>query len=332
MIDGILIKSGGGGRLVSSTELDATSAYVAKGKTYVGADTDDQKGVGNLALLSSATFGSNAADAWSTSPIVSAEANAYVGGFSYNLDGYFKGDTRVHIPNAIPANIRGGVQIGGPQGAIQGTFTQDATATSADILAGKSAGIQGSMQTGTMPNRGSAVPSVGRGVNGYGLYYYIPKGYYSEGANNPWVYSTQGDVATAIGLSGYKMIKGASCLGINGSVDWVYTTAESLVDTDINPAVYSLSNLDFYEGNLIWQGSVHPEWPYVIFDLGGRQLILGKGGTWRQTYKVSSGIVSKYTVSRDESGYCKFYVAATSSASLHLWLDCIGGTTADING
>lgn len=36
------------------------------------------------------------------------------------------------------------------------------------------------LQTGTMPYQGTAVKAIESGQNNYGVYYYIPEGYYEE--------------------------------------------------------------------------------------------------------------------------------------------------------
>lgn len=57
------------------------------------------------------------------------------------------------ITNLAAGVIRAGVTVGG----ILGTFTADATGTAARILSGYTAGINGNLVAGTMPNRGAIV-------------------------------------------------------------------------------------------------------------------------------------------------------------------------------
>jgi len=189
-------------------------------------------------------------------------------------------------------------------------------------------------RTGTIPNKGTAIASVGRGLNTQGLYYHIPKGYYAEDPNNPWVYSTRAEVASAIGLTAAKMIKGQSCLDLSGSVDWIYTANESLFSGSPTPTTASLTSIQTDQdiGNQIWEGSVHPEWPYAVFNNIQSQAILGKNGGYRRIIFLNSGVVYKLTFSRDANGYTRVYFIANSATSTYVSIKCIGGTTADING
>ncbi|GLC79188.1 hypothetical protein [Lacrimispora brassicae] len=142
---GVTNVAGGGG--IGSDELSVTKKYVQKGKTYVGSDTNDEIGVGELDL------------------------------------------------DVI-------------------------TATPPDMLAGK-VGVdkEGKPITGTIPLRGTSVHGSGAGLNGSGLYYYIPKGYYDEpGQPNPWVYMTRPEVAAALGIEPWKMRGDVNICGVQGGI------------------------------------------------------------------------------------------------------------------
>jgi hypothetical protein len=93
------------------------------------------------------------------------------------------------------------------------------TAGAPDILAGKVAvDKDGEPVTGTMANRGSAYHGVGSGLNTQGLYYYIGRGYYSEGSNNPWVYMTRAEVAATLGIEPWKMRGDVNLCGVQGGI------------------------------------------------------------------------------------------------------------------
>ena len=73
----------------------------------------------------------------------------------------------------VAGNIKSGVNIFG----VAGTYTSDATATAADLLYNKTAYVDGSKITGTMPNNGAT----GGTITTQGGTYTIPAGYTSGG-------------------------------------------------------------------------------------------------------------------------------------------------------
>lgn len=87
-------------------------------------------------------------------------------------------DTFVDVPviNFSAENIKHGVMVGSTYGnvVVTGTFTSDATASAAQILAGQTAYAKGSKLTGTMVNNGAVNQSLA--VNGT---YTIPAGYHN---------------------------------------------------------------------------------------------------------------------------------------------------------
>ena len=99
---------------------------------------------------------------------------------AYNILGYYDGTSSVtaNIANLSAENIKAGVLVGRYGGdstnCITGTFTSDATATEAQILAGQTAYAKGSKLTGTMANQGAVNQSLA--VNGT---YTIPAGYHN---------------------------------------------------------------------------------------------------------------------------------------------------------
>lgn len=135
-------------------------------------------------------------------------------------------NTVASVTGVTPAKVLAGQEACG----VPGTATSDATATAPDIATGKSAYSNGVKIPGSMPVMGSGVASTSRGLNTQGLYYRVPKGYYNESSADPWVYSTRADVASAIGLTGAKMVKGQSCLDIAGTVDRIDTFNVKLVN------------------------------------------------------------------------------------------------------
>ena len=104
-----------------------------------------------------------------------------------------------------------GFSEGGPTGI---------TATDADVLAGKVFGSGGNAKsTGTMPNRSDVSrPTKYQATDGAHLYIWIPYGYCSNyDSNGHLIEQPFGSVASAIGLTAAKILKGNTILGVAGS-------------------------------------------------------------------------------------------------------------------
>lgn len=104
-----------------------------------------------------------------------------------------------------------GFSNGGPTGI---------TATAADVLTGKVFGSGGNAKTtGTMPNRASVSrPIKYQATDGAHLYSWVPYGYCSNyDSNGHLIEQPFGSVASAIGLTAAKIVKGNTILGIAGS-------------------------------------------------------------------------------------------------------------------
>jgi hypothetical protein len=99
-------------------------------------------------------------------------------GASYTIpSGYHNGSGTVtaNITNLTAANIKAGTTVGG----VEGTFTSDATATAGQILSGRTAYVNGSKVTGTMPVKTNdyGAPRTGQ----TGRLYVTPEAGYHDG-------------------------------------------------------------------------------------------------------------------------------------------------------
>lgn len=107
-----------------------------------------------------------------------------------------------------------GFAEGGPTGI---------TATAPDVLSGKVFGSGGSAKaTGTMPQRERSTQAVGCGYNTNRLFLVMNYGYYPAGTcfdhpNTSEVYFPEKNVASTIGLTAAKLLKGQTVLGITGT-------------------------------------------------------------------------------------------------------------------
>ena len=107
-----------------------------------------------------------------------------------------------------------GFAEGGPTGI---------TATAPDVLSGKVFGSGGSAKaTGTMPDNIGSSKAVAWGYNGTNLYMAFAHGHYPaethwDKANTSEVYVPNADVASVIGLTAAKILRGNTILGIAGT-------------------------------------------------------------------------------------------------------------------
>ena len=139
MAECIVYAGGGGGAY--SDDLTATAAYVYPGKMYVGNDTGDEAGTGTMATVDTSA--------------ISAATNAVtvVASVRYCLNDITV--AALSHSNLAAGNIRSGVVVKVNNGSndiynVTGTFTSGATATAAYIYPDKTAGVNGSIVTGTM--------------------------------------------------------------------------------------------------------------------------------------------------------------------------------------
>lgn len=182
--------TGGGGSGTGSSDCSATAGDVLSGKTYIGADTNDDVGTGTLALtgnatqsnvLSGKTFYSNNAkakltgtmpnlttstpidhDANNSTPVVAGD-DCFIGN---NTDGVTRLSVRNTQTGYVTGNTLFGVSVtrvaqvaalsagilksGLTVLGVKGTFTSDANAPANRICSGYTAYVNGNKVTGTM--------------------------------------------------------------------------------------------------------------------------------------------------------------------------------------
>jgi hypothetical protein len=110
------------------------------------------------------------------------------------------------------------------EGALNDLYTKAnyGNASASQILKDKTALVGGSKVTGTMPSKNGSSQASKVSTNANNVYMVFPYGYYPaenhfSTANSSEVYATNADVASAIGLTAGKLLKGQTVLGITGT-------------------------------------------------------------------------------------------------------------------
>lgn len=178
---GQILFTGSGGGSTTSDELTVTKELVLEGKSYVGADTDDEAGIGAM-------------------PSIAAEDS----GSSLNISGdklHCQMTNGAHITNASSGKPEVTYDLGTVRNAIN--YTDSSKVLNDTTICG---------MTGSMPSHSSGQHANSNGVNSSGIWMYIPYGYYkSEGNNQAWVYRTKSEMKDT-----FKSAYGVnSCSGFN---------------------------------------------------------------------------------------------------------------------
>jgi hypothetical protein len=120
------------------------------------------------------------------------------------------------------------------EGALNDLYTKAnyGNASASQILKDKTALVGGSKVTGTMPSKNGSSQASKVSTNANNVYMVFPYGYYPaenhfNTANTSEVYATNADVASAIGLTAGKLLKGQTVLGITGTGETSCPTCES---------------------------------------------------------------------------------------------------------
>lgn len=158
-----------------------------------------------------------------------------------------------------------------PKGYHDGTqYAKNTQATMAGKTVTPATGIQtvscngklmtGNVVVGAIPNQNSAgTHGVSSGINGNGLYYYVPQGYYlPDGSGNSWVYRTLSEIASTLGITADKVKKGVSLCGVMGQWEGYIGGINDLYYRGNNRAGFSGGNYVIFDTAQItcgWTGS-----------------------------------------------------------------------------
>lgn len=243
----------GGGSKINSNELSITKDYVLKDRTYVGADTNDEIGIGTMPNLTKNATTQHASD---NSTKVILGDNAYL---SKNTDNIYRTQIRYM-------------------------------------------GDDGYLEKGTL------------------------------------IGIEQEKMAAAGGLTADKMIKGQSCLGINGTTGAAYKDNIRLLEIP-NNVIYTTRNFsDFikYDNRtLIFEGPLFPEYEYIILRRqynGDPAVTLGKINTSVETISRITDSLQMVTYQRNKDGIVKIYAINYNDRSTGITIDIVGHTNINISG
>lgn len=251
----VLINGGGGGAGGSSDEMSAnngvTADLVPSGKTYIGADTDDEIGTGTMNLAGNAepkyvlkdkTFITKNADL----------PNKYQKGTMTNVGGLENAKTARVYDNNLILGMTNGAHITNSSGqsypevqtpystvasklgvtaakvangstiaGVTGTYTGLGNATQAQVLSGRTFSTSTlSNKVGTMANVGGTEARKNSRVANNNLYLSMTNGAHitnSSGQSYPEVYIPQSEVASKFGVTANKIAYGQSLFGIAGT-------------------------------------------------------------------------------------------------------------------
>lgn len=271
----IFVAAGGSGG-ASSDETTARAADVLSGKTYLGADTSDDVGVGAM-------------------PDNGAMQKTLRAGESVTVPrGYHNGGGTV---NAAPL-----------AGQTPGN------AAPGDIVAGTSAWVRGAKMDGTLIEREGEQPATGVTISDGAAHVGMPPGAYRKNGRygTPEVKAPVDMVARAAGLDGAKMLQGYTPLGVAGQIPVFNTMGPS--GTDPRGSLTTEYGIDLNAHTLWMHAPAHNAYymrsdgyPHICMDSGAlgdataQQVLQGCTFTSEHGLKVP-GAIYRWPVSGDIGG------------------------------
>ena len=185
------------------------------------------------------------------------------------------------------------------EGALNDLYTKSnqGNATAAQILKDKTALVGGKKITGTMPLKNGSSQASKVSANASNVYMVFPYGYYPaenhfNTANTSEVYATNADVASAIGLTAGKLLKGQTVLGITGTG----TTGVDTSDATATAADISSGKTAYVNGQKVTGTGIMGK--TYVFDrveatVSGQTF---KNGTWTKMVPKGDGNSTDFSI------------------------------------
>ena len=235
----VMINAGGGGG-VSSNETNVVASQVLSGKTYLGADTNDEVGTGTMPNIAAVDTAKSTSFSNGTLHVRMSNGAHITNSSSGYPEVTVPGQTKTATPgasavtvtpdankvlekvtvNAVSGLSAGNIKNGAVVGGVTGAYKGLGNASAAQVLAGKTFSTASlSNATGTMVDHtGKPNKIQNRRLANGRFEVAVDKGYHNcHWAGNSYEYMELSEVASTLGLTAAKLAQGQSVCGLTGT-------------------------------------------------------------------------------------------------------------------
>lgn len=236
----VMINAGGGGGGVSSDETNVVASQVLSGKTYLGADTNDEVGTGTMPNIAAVDTAKSTSFSNGTLHVRMSNGAHITNSSSGYPEVTVPGQTKTATPgasavtvtpdankvlekvtvNAVSGLSAGNIKNGAVVGGVKGTYKGLGNATAAQVLSGRTFSTASlSNATGTMKNHTGTPNKIQyRRIQNNRFEVAVDVGYHAcNWAGNSYEYMTFSEVASTLGLTAAKLAQGQKVCGLTGT-------------------------------------------------------------------------------------------------------------------